>query len=1197
MTAGLVGCWARKAVACAAIGFGLSAHAALAAGAAVAADLEKDLWFFADFDSKPQINGVAFDLNIKPTETVEGRYGKAVYFHRHVENALPPMSEFLGSPSGRIRVEKGEKTFPEVKDPLGYTWVHASGGATFSLYVKGAKGTVVTLTPSLSPTLERTVKDAVRKYKLDPAKQVPDKPVATTNVLDGTWQRVWAYVRHDCRTTAGRKMTLTVATTGPVEMERFQCEQSGVYPYRDVFAPALWTEGGTKREDVTQYVTDPALLQDFPTNSGSAAFWVRSVKDDWYAQNCRAFSFCEDRNREYSFDGRLRAGQFFDALTPSRDRMLMRSDEWQHVAVTWAPTNYSFYVNGELREHWDRRIQLAEGGGRRELRIGTASNGRNSGDLILDEVAIFRRPLAAEEVAALAKRTKGLLADSVSLLATPVHFPYFWRNQTDAALRTVVTASAAGEWTLIGTVGGKPLAKKTVRFEKGENKVAAAFDPARFRPGKYPWRFALVGKDGREALVREGTLEIRGRLDRAAPTYLSWGGNQGIRYDFMRVMGLDAQNIDASNLPAARKAVENGFIPNVRYGNYWGWKIHDFDFGAIERAAERVFAPYEGLWSWCMTLVNTEVYGTGIVNEAKKYPQFLAQAEKEIGMKPDFTFDHSPSQVRWRDLGMKPPRGVLGPTNATVETLAWLCDRGQPVFALNAAARRAIHRLSPGNIVWTEPCCGPGGLAGNVDMLADWYYSTSVNETLSDQLNCVGRIRGFDLPFMPTLCTYTKAPGQHPTRVGKDGKPERMTMGQSFGELAVKTHVAIGATRSDRLSMFAADCWQQGLKDYAKWTESPTNKVSCICDPDAPARYGRLVRTRIMPEIELLRGMENVRAPVAFLEPMEPNIAGGFGWNHWHHMRGVRQAVCRQAVPFDVVGDREMDDGKVLSKYRCLIFPMACVVTEKHHAALKEAAKNGSTVVLDEHAAVDYPGSVKVVAKELTGWYTNRVEELRALLPSASSCDYGENGYTFEKRYNGVRYVMVVNNKRKERSEGGGVLLTFCTNSWYRPYCAPQRVMTTLRGVPKGAKVYEFNAGGKDRKDRKDRKDERDGKDVRITRDFEAAEGVVYCVYPEPLKAPELSVSSLSSSVLGLGVKISTVSGKPAPGRTIVRVTVTDSDGRVTDESGRYAVENGKTVIPIRFADEDLDGDAAAKWKVVVVDLMTGETSALSFAR
>ena len=192
----------------------------------------------------------------------------------------------------------------------------------------------------------------------------------------------------------------------------------------------------------------------------------------------------------------------------------------------------------------------------------------------------------------------------------------------------------------------------------------------------------------------------------------------------------------------------------------------------------------------------------------------------------------------------------------------------------------------------------------------------------------------------------------------------------------------------------------------------------------------------------------------------------------------------------------------------------------------------------------------------------------------------GKDGYTFVKEYKGVRYVTVVNDRRRD---GGGLMTEIRTNATYRPYCAPQRITTTLRGVPEGAAIYEFNAEGKDRKD------ERDGKDVRITRDFEAAEGAAYCAYPEPLKAPELTLSTLNSQPSTLNIRISTASGKPAPGRTIVRVTVTDPDGRVTDESGRYAVENGKVEIPIRFADGDPEGGLFSKWKAVVTDLTTGE--------
>ena len=1194
---------------------------ALVSGAEIA---ESDLWFFTDFDGSTQLNGKAVTLQTSPDGVADGRYGKGCYFHRPIKNTLPPMAEFLAAKTNftvtggsfavdmakeRIALTGGTLAIAAQPDPLGYSWVRPEGGATCSFYVRGAKGTTVTLTPSISPTTSEAVKAATKKYRergFNPTNQVPDKVIATTNRMDGTWQRVWAAVRHDCRTTDGRKVSLAVTATGPIEMERFQYEQSAVFPYLGNFIPARWTDGGTERKSAAAKIRDPELLTDFPAERGSASFWVRSVSNDWAYTSCRAFAFTDQPKLEYSFDGEFRPGAWANRIITSGPSRIRRSEKWQHVVVTWAPSNQCVYIDGELKlnTHYGFKPGQADGK-RRTLLIGTATNGEQPCDAILDEVAIFRRELAADEVAALAKRADGLMANSRTLLATEVDFPFAWRNEPNAAIRCAVRARAAGEWTLESSVGGKALPPRTVKLVPGENALSVGFDPSRFRPGRYAWRFALRAKDGLVGLERGGELEIFARFDREAPTYMSWGGNHPVPNDFMKLAGLNAKNVGSSDLPAVRELVRLGIVPNIRYENSGSWKKHDFDYSAIERETAAALSPYAGLFLWNQTLVNSEVYGTWVADKVRECPRFLAEAEKAIGMKPDFTFGHAPSQVWWKTLGMATPRGTIAMTNATLRTLTWLVDRGQPVYRINAANRRAIHRLSPGNVVWTEPVYGMGGIAEDVDMMADWYYSYDVDDNLMGQRCNASALRGQDKPFMPTLSMYTGAPGRHPTRVGKDGKPEKVTMGQGLDELIVKTLVAIGATRADRLSMFSADSWSEGLKGYEAYAASPTNKVSIICDPDAPGRYGEFVRKTAMPEIRLLRGLKNVRAPVAILEPSEPDLAGGHGWIHWHFVRAMRKAVAQQAVPYDVVGDREMNDADALAKYPCLIFPMASIVTEEHDRALMEAAKRGTTVVLDDYATNSYPNCVKVASRyknhpgllpktaggPLLDWYTNRIDELRAKLSSFSSCDYGENGYTFEKRYNGVRYVMVVNNKRKERSEGGGVLLTFCTNSWYRPYCAPQRITTTLRGVPEGAAIYEFNAEGKDRKD------ERDGKDVRITRDFEAAEGVVYCIYPEPLEAPELKLSTLNAQLSTLNIRITTSSGKLAPGRTVLRVKVTDPEGRVTDESGDYEAVGGQCEIPIRFADGDPAGGLFSKWKAVVTDLTTGEESTIGFTR
>ena len=1199
--------------------FALIASALTAGGG----DLVDDLWFFADYDTPARIDGRYLDLAADPVCLRDGRYGRGYYFHRGVHNRLPPMAEFLGSPtnytvSGGAKCEydsaarrlkmsaAGEITFRPVADPLGYSWVRPAGAATCSFYVKGVAGTVVTLTPSISPVTEEGLKAAVKKHKLDPAKQEPDSVVASTNTMNGGWQRVYAAVRHDVRTTAGRRITLSVKSTGPVEMERFQYEQTSTFPFIGNVKPALWVEGGVKLASGEKIISDPELVKNFPADRGTASFWVRSVDGDWVWGSCRAWAYRESPNCEFSFDGDFRPGSWGSRFMLPATNQVKRSEKWQHVAMTWAVSNYNVYVDGRLVYHTGRGAVVGERGGRRELRIGTATNGSQPGDMIMDEIAIFRRDLSAGEIAALAARETGLAAGRRQLLAAPVDFPFYWRNQTDAALRTVVSSTAAGEWRLGGEVGGKPLAGRTVKIKVGENRLAVPFDPGRFRTGRYPWRFKLTGADGADDLVCEGMLEIRGRFERGAPTCLSWGGNRPISNWFLKLTGLSACNVGSGNVPAVRSLVADGIIPNLRHENAGSWKCHDFDYAAVERETERALSRYEGLFVWSSTLVNSEVYGTWRAATAAKSPKFLAAAEKAIGMKPDFTFGNAPSQVDWKALGMAKPLGVIGPTNATVETLKWYIRRGDPVYGVNAANRRAIHRLSPGNVVWSEPLYG--GVAADVDMVADWFYSYSVTDNMMGMRRCDGSLRGLDKPFMATLSMYTDAPGFNFNRPGKDGRPERVSMGQGYDELAIKTHLAVAAIRCDRLSMFSADSWQSGLAGYAAWRAAPTNHVGAICDPDAPARYGVLVRERVMPELELMRGMNNVRAPVAILEPSEPDIAGGHWWIHWHFVRAMRRAVMSQPVPCDVVRGGEMADADILAKYRYLVFPMSSVVAESHFKALTEASKRGSTVVIDSYAVNTYPGCIKVgsryrnhpgmlgkyAGEPLLAWYTNCIDELRGRLTALSDRDLGQQSFTCEKVYDGVRYVTVVNNRRREHSEGGGVLTEFCTNSWYRPYGAPQRIVTTVRGTRRGSAVYEFNApdGGCGR--RETAAGDAPG-EMRIAADYAPAEAKVFVIHPEPVAGPELSVKIKDPGRAVISVRIVTASGRPAPGRTVVKLAVTDPDGRVTDESGRYPVENGAAEIPLRFADCDPEGGLFSKWKAVVTDLTTGAKASVHF--
>lgn len=1173
----------------------------LAVHSVFAAIAPADLWMAADFDLPTEIDGKAVYPKIDSRNLVEGRWGKAFYCHREAVNALA--KGYYAAPTN---LPAGSFTFPAQPDPMKYSWIKPSGGLTWSCFVKGAKGTKVVLTPSLTPVTEQAVKDAKKKKerKYTDENAVKDSVTASTNVLDGTWQRVWCGIVHDCRTTDGRLTALTVDASAPVQIKCLMLEASAKYPYW-ALGPSKYVEGGDARTQRAVMIRDPEVVRDFPVAEGSASFWVRSFKDEWTWEgwNGQRVWCYESPSCTISFDGELRLGRFSSMMRPKWGERFARSEKWQHVVNVWRKDGESeIWIDGTLRAKSAKNALSVAPSAKREIRLGTATNGEQPGDVAIDDFAIFRRALTAAEIRELAAGAKPLRAGA-KLFAGPVHFPVFRRHQTDAAIRFTVDAPRAGEWRVDATVGGTAQKRLTpVKLAEGINHLAVPFDPSDFRVGSYGWSVKLVNAAGETGLEKAGELEIRPRRDPKAPMYMSWGGGRPVTPEFMNESGLDAANVQAEDLPQVRRLLAAGIRPNVRFENSGWWETDGFGKAKLKARVEAVLKPFEGLCDWNTTLVNSEVYGTWVADKLKNRPDWLALAEKAIGMKPDFTFGHAPSQVLWKQLGREAPRGIIGHDVPALETLEWTITRGQPVYAINRVDRDVIHAMDPDNVVWTEPYYG-GWIATDVDMMADWLYDYSTDVILLALRGAAANSRYFHKAFMPTLSMYNGAPGRHPVRKNADGTPEKVTMGQSLDELVTKTWMCIAAGRADNLSMFSANSWQDGVKEYAVWKTNANAKVSVIADPDAPAKYREIVKRRVMPALELMRGLDNVRAKVAVIHTSEADTAGGFGWAHWHYNRAIVDAMAKSGVPYDVVNGAELKEGKALPHYKYAIWPMNCVTREEHDRAAREAAAKGTVIVQDGFGRQEYPNGLRIASTNfwnpkklpvtaggpVLDFLTNRVEELSALAPSISGGDFRRESFTFEKRLDGVRYVTVVNNRRRGRDEGGGVLTTFCTNDWYRPYGASAKISTELRGAGAGAAVYEFNGAGL--------LAAKGGRVRTVTTDYGPGEGRVYCVYPEPLGAPGVEYRRTAANRGELVVSIDAKSGRPAPARTVVELTLTDPEGRVADESGRYVVERGRLAISVHFAAVDAEGGLFSKWKAVVRDLTTGESGSCGFTK
>ena len=1151
-------------------------------------DLEKELWLYADFDSPMRVDGTACLQAPVVGDAVDGKFGKAAFFHQPVANRLPPMSELF--PDGYpVKVGGGAFTLPPQK--IDHPFVKGekpTGAYTCSFYAKGAPGTQLTLEATLSPS------------------EKGDELRTDSVTLTAAVQRVWTWATFDRRTVEKRKILLKVTASAPVTLERFQYERT-LQRGRASTHPGKWVEGGTSQSPKPFVLKDRSYFRTFPAPCGSFSAWIRRLPDEAAALPI-VWNCCRG-DQAYGFNGDLLyagGSRRNGALAFPKWRQYLGGDGWHHVAGTWSPERQAIWVDGACVAETTKPMAAGKAGGATELHIGGELLGNAVGDVAIDDLAVFRSVLADDEIRELAKGKGPVLAESRQLVAAPVVHTLYNRDQTNAAIRLRVVAPRKGTMTLEGEIAGRAVGGRKVALEPGVNALALPFDPVWLKVGKHPWRVALKGADGEVALERSGELEILPRLDRDGFLYMSWGGNETVSCAFMRKAGINASNVYLRYDPSGARIdelVRNGLYVNVRYENGWTWRRYGFgpeSDGLIAEKAARDLAPLEGIHAWRSTLVNSEVYYVGGSRAAFKMPDYVALARKAIGCEPDFcilqgglpTYDYKARKEQ-------PPRGVLSKADTCARALAtldWFNGGGHPFVQVAEATMPTVRRMSGGGTVWTEPVSVPSE-AKAADMVADWFYGYGTRkDVLRELLWIYGKVRSYNKAFMPTLSMYfDDFSGRHPNLLDKQGRPLRVALSPSVDEYQVKCWIAIGAARADALSVFSANTWERGAAAAKDFLADPkTRAVSCIAEPDAPERSGAFVRSRLLPAAELLRGIANVRSPIALLAPSVTFPIGGFGgWAGYRYPREVSEGMAESCLPYDVIADPEITP-EVLSGYRYIAWPMAAVARPEHDAAVRAAAEKGSAVVLDGYAALTYPGAERVAKQSkdssYRAWFTNRAEKVRALLPSLSTCDAGE-GFTFEKRFDGVRFVTVVNDRRRPH-DAGGLLTAFCTNVTYRPYGAPQRITTTIRNVPEGAAVYVFNAGGKV-------EGWKSGKEEgwNITRDFEAAEGIVYCVYPRPLEAPTLKLEGGTNTggKKELVVRIREKGGKPAPGRQVVRLELKGPDGALRDESGLYAVKGGEARIRLLLSPEDLADTSGSRWQATVTDLTTGETAVLEF--
>ena len=774
-------------------------------------------------------------------------------------------------------------------------------------------------------------------------------------------------------------------------------------------------------------------------------------------------------------------------------------------------------------------------------------------------------------------------------------YSVFYRNQENAAVRIPVTADAAVDGTLCGSVGGVPCEPRQIEIFAGAGFADLRFDPAQLSPGEYEWKAELKSDGGATLFSKSDRLKILPRRERDAFLTMSWGGWVSLPPAYLKEHDLDAfiTALGPKTKDGIAKYIDAGLLVNFRIENSRTPEVREkFDPAAAAALARVNAAPFAGLHSWISTLVNSEVYGGTWFHAATNSPAWCEMARRELGFMPEFKMRNPPFELDYAALGLKPFVGVMPPCR-TFDSARWFDESGLPVYRVNAALRDMVHELSPGNVVWTEPPYGGCGLFSFVDMGASWIYDYPIGVCVANFRRLGADVRPFGKTALPTLGNaywHRRVPSaRHPSAKEKNGSPIKVRIGQSADELMTKCWLAMGAAPMWGISFFSADSWYVGESNAVKYAADKSFPAKVIAEPGSTARFGAFMRGTFRPAAELLRNMTNAQAAVAVAQPVERQLAGGMRWLPHNYIQYINELLGDAPVPSDYLVDSELTV-EALCRFRYVIVPMLKVVTKEHDAVFREAAKRGVTLVLDKYCPLDYPGSErlpmefkpspnqtppKIVVDALGGWLAAKNGELRALMGARSDED-GQYVHTFEKRHNGASYVVVVNSTR---GDSKSIMNEFCTADWYRPNGAAKRITTRIR-VPNGGAVYDFTAGGR----RLSPKVE--GGEAVVTLDYAAAEGRLFSVYPKPLTkmATKARGDFRAGGRAALAVGVFDADGAFAPGRQLVELKLSGPDGQLRDESGRYVAERGRLKIPLRFARDEKPG----RWTVRLRELTTG---------
>jgi hypothetical protein len=1147
--------------------------------------LVKDLIFFEGFEPGRPVylsGGFAYELPTDPQYRVEGKFCDAYRLEPPYGNLFKPE---IASPVADLKgFSAGQGV--ELRYDGKNLWQNVP-----SLMAKGSAGVLWQTVPVELPELEKTY-DATKVFlasvylrsstpgvkvrlelldeidetdwrkpivdageaalKNDP-KAVMPKLVETVHAakdvkLTADWQRFTASLTVDSRRPTLRlslKLTLLEPATAEVAASALLLEKS--YWHKQYAGP--WIPGGKQCQGSA---IEGLPLGDFGFSgrSGTISLWKRSPAAEGGG----------DRNILWltgggSFDRKKPCWGFLNnefnagksTVVPPLPILqeMQRSfadGKWHLLTLTWDKDLFIVYFDG--KEIGRKEYVYVEPESTASLMIGRCVyNGKVYSSAFLDDLAIWRRALTAEEVKTLANAGQSLSASLPGILIKKPARMIFHRGEESAAIDLLPLqlssdngdkkdspASQALKSGLNANISVLSLGINewvTLR-EKEVRKLT--IKPWLAAPGIH--QLSVKSDDGLISAV--SPIEIIPSLPGRDFNMMSWGGDSGIKEEF----GFTSRITDTIGLESVMR---EGLLACLRYEARAWHPLEPENLSKSLKSARETghkAARYPHVYA---CLLNSEV---GIGMPEKQW--FIDWMKKETGI------DSIPKEVSYKPMrvdavapGVKIQANytpVFTENDTSMKFARWMLREGKGWPDLNAQLADVMRKEGLTNtLFYTDQPFNVTDLKG-LDSSDFWIYMNSASALISPfNAACnIARLAGKKVSLMPG--TLFEAPSYKIEGKHVCLSPDLMrqflwiAMGNPLDNLGV---FGVGNGRDS----FGTGYVPSGTKEALRDTLEKVYPVGILTAglPEGPMQVAYLYT-----EGQVWR------------DPGEPR------WVESSFNLSLTVSLAETRLRYDTIGDDHVKAGW-LKKYKAVVMPGARRIPEETYQALLAYAKNGGTVVVDKCCKAEIPGAVVLDIGKRIAPFTDAMRLMQewgknfaAKNPEALRLRDGDDAYLFDKTDGPANFVFVVNDRMKPGELGEGRNLISGVGSYQGPLRdkgEPQQVQLTLPLKPASA-VYDLRAHKL-----------LSPKNSVLDIDLNPGDSAVLALLPEPIGKISVTVPKAvkAGTETLLQVKILNASGKAIQHRDLMEIKVTDAKGTALDVQPYHRIVNGIASIPLRL--------------------------------